>query len=241
MPRSHETTIAIDAPIEEVWAALTEVAQIVRWFAPKVTVEPRVGGRMISHWGPGMDWPTTVEIWDPGCHLRLSETRDRMISPVEHKMSPCTLKQDFYLETENGKTILRLVHSGFGDDEDWDLEYDGTRGGWFSCLFRLQQTLERHRGEAAYNGIETLLIRGAGWREVLARFESLPTPPKEIAYRKPYHLGAVLPEHNHSILTLSVQPNEAGAIAYFEYLFYNQPPAEASSVVNAVREGLRHP
>ena len=241
MPRSHETRIAIDVPIEEVWAALTEAGQLVRWFAPKMTVEPGAGGRMISHWGSAMDWPTTIEIWEPGSHLRLSETRDRMISPVERKMSPCTLLQDFYLETENGKTVLRLVHSGFGDDEDWDLEYDGTRGGWFSCFFRLQQTLERHRGEPVHNGIETILVRGASRREVLARFESMHAPPKEIAYRKPYHVGALLPEHNHSILTLSVQPNEAGAIAYFEYLFFNRPAAESARLVAAVRDGLRRP
>ena len=239
MPRSHETRIAIDAPIEEVWAAITEADQMVRWFAPKMTVEPGAGGRMISHWGPGMDWPTTIEIWEPGRHLRLSETRDRMISPVEQKMSPCTLVQDYYLESEGGKTVLRLVHSGFGDDEDWDLEYDGTRGGWFSCLFRLQQVIERHRGEAVHNGIETVLLRGPGWREVLARFESLPEPVKEIAYRKPYHVGAVLPGHKDSILTLSVQPNVAGTLAYFEYLFFDQPGSEAARLVGLVREGLR--
>jgi len=164
-----------------------------------------------------------------------------MISPVEQKMSPCTLLQDFFLETENGKTVLRLVHSGFGDDEDWDLEYDGTRGGWFSCFFRLQQAIERHRGEPVHNGIETVLLRGVGWREVLARFESLPEPRKEIAYRKPYHVGALLRTHNNSILTLSVQPNEAGTLAYLEYLFFNQPAADSANQVALLLNGLRNP
>jgi uncharacterized protein YndB with AHSA1/START domain len=239
VPRSHETSISIEAPIEEVWAALTEAKEIVRWFSPKVTVEPGVGGHIVSHWGPGMDWATTIEVWEPTRHLRLSEVRDRMISPMEHKMSSRRLVQDYYLETEGGKTVLRLAHSGFGDDEDWDLEYDATRGGWFSCFFRMKETIERHRDELVHNGIEILLLRGAPWREVLARFESMPEPVKELAYRKPYHAGAVLPGHNHSILTLSVQPNEAGTLAYIEYLFYAQPSAEAALVVAGVVKQLR--
>ena len=238
MPRSHETKIVIDAPIEEVWAALTEAEELVRWFAPKMTVEPGAGGRMVSHWGPGMDWPTTIEVWEPTRHLQLTETRDHMISPIERKMSPCTLVQDFYLETENGKTVLRFVHSGFGDDSDWDLEYDGTRAGWFSCFFRLQHTIERHRGEAVHNGIETVLVRGVLWRDLLAKFEELQSPPMEIAYRKPYHIGALLPAHNQSILTLSAQPAETGTLLYLEYLFFNQSPAIAGALVASVKAAL---
>ena len=33
--RAHETVTEIDAPIEEVWKALTEASEIARWFAPK--------------------------------------------------------------------------------------------------------------------------------------------------------------------------------------------------------------
>ena len=64
-------------------------------------------------------------------------------------------------------------------------------------------------------------------------------PVKEIAYRKPYHVGAVLPGYKNSILTLSVQPSETGTLAYLEYLFFDQPGSEAAKLVALVREGLR--
>ena len=239
MPRSHETRITIDAPIEDVWQALTVPGQLNRWFAPRTAVEPGPGGHMLSQWGPKLEKPATIAHWEPPDHLRLIETRDHMISPVEHKMTPCELVQDFHLKTDGGKTVVHTVQSGFGDDSDWDLEYDRARAGWFACFFRLQQVLERHRGQAVHNGIETVFLRGAAWQDVLKHFEDLEQPRKELAYRKPYYVGALLPENNHSILTVSVQPENLGTVLYLEYLFFEQPPAMASSVVLGILSQLR--
>jgi uncharacterized protein YndB with AHSA1/START domain len=50
--RSHETRAEIDAPIEMVWKAITHARDIERWFAPKMSVEPHVGGAVIADWGP---------------------------------------------------------------------------------------------------------------------------------------------------------------------------------------------
>jgi uncharacterized protein YndB with AHSA1/START domain len=98
--RSHETSIEIDVPIEEVWKAITEAEAISRWFAPKMTVEPGVGGFVLADWGPGLEWKTTIEVWEPNHHLRLVETRDRVMSaaPVQESLEPCRLVQDYYLE-----------------------------------------------------------------------------------------------------------------------------------------------
>src|SRR5438477_7285842 len=145
--RAHETRIEIDAPIEEVWKALTDATEIARWFAPKMSVESGVGGTVIADWGPGIEWKTTIEVWEPNKHLRLVETRDRALSPDPNveTLEPCRLLQDFYLEGQGGKTVLRLVHSGFGNSAGWDHEYQGTQGGWKACFLRLKTGLERHR------------------------------------------------------------------------------------------------
>jgi uncharacterized protein YndB with AHSA1/START domain len=132
--RSHETRIEIAAPIEEVWKALTEASEIARWFAPNIKVEPGVGGIFLADWGPGIEWKTAIEVWEPNRHLRLAETREQP--------EPCRLLQDYFLEVEGGKTVLRLVHSGFGTSAEWDNEYEGTRGGWPVCFFRLKHGLE---------------------------------------------------------------------------------------------------
>ena len=44
MSKSHETIIEIKATPEEVFRAVTDPAQIVKWFAPYARVEPGGGG-----------------------------------------------------------------------------------------------------------------------------------------------------------------------------------------------------
>src|SRR5260370_12266468 len=114
--RAHETVTEIDAPIEEVWKALTEASEIARWFAPKMTVEPGVGGFVLADWGPGLEWKTAIEVWEPNRHLRLAETRDYIMTPAgaPEKFEPCRLVQGFYLEANGGKAVVRRVRSGVG-------------------------------------------------------------------------------------------------------------------------------
>jgi hypothetical protein len=54
---------------------------------------------------------------------------------------------DWFLEGRGGRTVLRLVHSGFGHDARWDEEYEGTRRGWSFELESLKHYLERHAGQ----------------------------------------------------------------------------------------------
>ena len=55
MSRSHETIIDIKATPEEVFRALTDPEQIVKWFCAGARVDPRVGGEYSIRLGP-RDW-----------------------------------------------------------------------------------------------------------------------------------------------------------------------------------------
>ena len=44
MSRSNETVIDLKATPEEVFRAITDPEQIVKWFADESRVDPRVGG-----------------------------------------------------------------------------------------------------------------------------------------------------------------------------------------------------
>ena len=46
--------LEIDVPLEEVWNARTEAREIEHWFAPKMSVEPAVGGTVTADWVPGL-------------------------------------------------------------------------------------------------------------------------------------------------------------------------------------------
>jgi hypothetical protein len=76
------------------------------------------------------------------------------------------LAVDWFLEAKGGKTVLRLVHSGFQPDAPWDKEYDGTKRGWTFELQALKHYLEHQRGKerrAAWLRRATALEPAAVW------------------------------------------------------------------------------
>ena len=240
MSRSHETRVEIDVPIEEVWKAITDPEAMARWFAPSMSVEPGVGGHVTADWGPGMVWKTVIETWEPNRHLRLTETRDRVLSPpaAGHTMEPCRLVEDFFLETENGKTVLRLVHSGFGEGDGWDVEYDGTKAGWAVCFARLKETLERHRDQPVINRIVSRVCDGVRPAEALAALRAAMPENVAIETTAKYHLGGRDFGRNGSFITASVQPTPHGCVAYFEMLLYGVTEREASAIEHDWRRRL---
>jgi len=140
--RHFEMHLEIQAPVDAVWRALSEAREIERWFAPEARVEPRLGGQLSWRWGELHTWDQTIEVWEPGQHLR---TRyDSAVADGLGGKRP--LFVDFHLEGRGGVTTLRLVQSGFGPEADFDAEYDGISQGWPVELRSLKLYLERHRG-----------------------------------------------------------------------------------------------
>ncbi|MGH9722584.1 MAG: SRPBCC family protein [Bryobacteraceae bacterium] len=238
--RAHETRIVIDAPIEEVWKALTDANALSRWFAPRMTVEPGAGGFIVADFGPGLEWKTAIEVWEPNRHLRLTETRDRVLSAsaVNEKLEPCRLVEDFYLETEKGKTVLRLVHSGFGSSAGWDQEYEGTKGGWPVCFFRLKEGLERHRDETVRNIILPVVGRGIGPEEALARVEAALPQEFEAAFRGTFEMGGVLPDLNGAVFSVSAQASAEGSVAYVELVLFGLAETQAGAIESQWKDRL---
>ncbi|MCG8435318.1 MAG: SRPBCC domain-containing protein [Gammaproteobacteria bacterium] len=140
--RDIDLKVEINAPVDEVWKMLTEAQGLANWFPLKSRVsQPGVGGKVLLSWGEYCEWETNVEIWEPNKHLRWV---DEM--PGEDGKT-VRMATDFYLQTEQGKTVLRLVNSGFSSDEKWDEQYEGTKAGWAYFLYNLQHYLEYHAGK----------------------------------------------------------------------------------------------
>jgi uncharacterized protein YndB with AHSA1/START domain len=232
MSRSHETRIVIDATAADVWKALTDPAEASRWFAPRMEIDAREGGQFVADWGPGLRWATTCEILEPERHLRLSEVRSRVFSAASHvsELEPARLLQDFYLETENGKTVLRLVHSGFGSSDGWDVEYDGTRQGWRACFLRLKLALERHRGLAASNFIISWECRGATRQAALSRVQSNLPEGFVSEFQGETEFAGIVPGWNHSVFNVSSQPLPEGSVLYLEFILWGVASAQAEEL-----------
>jgi len=151
-PRSHENEIIIDAPIEAVWKALTDAEELTRWLCDSARVTPGAGGRIWSAWGEGgqQDEGKLIEVWEPDKRLKL------LMDPASQNTGPATTSAnlltvpivlDYTLETREGKTVLRLVHSGIPDAPEWDGFYEGTKAGWPMFFIGLRHYLEKHAGK----------------------------------------------------------------------------------------------
>jgi uncharacterized protein YndB with AHSA1/START domain len=137
--RGHTHELNIDVPIEAVWKAITEPSELANWFPLGAESELGPGGSITYSWGSEMICSCQIEAWEPGRHLRTS-----WMEAGENRPS---LAVDWHLETDGGGTVLRLVHSGFGQTADFDDEFEGTRHGWTFELRSLQQYLNHHRGQ----------------------------------------------------------------------------------------------
>jgi uncharacterized protein YndB with AHSA1/START domain len=187
--RAFRMSLDIDASPDEVWRALTEAEELVRWFSTEARVTQGKGGTMLWSWGQGEDWETRIDAWEPGRLLRLVsddarpfDAQGRQLPPGEAE--PARIAMEFTLETHQGKTRLRMVHSGFGHGAAWDNEIEGISEGWQAELRSLRHYLKRHRGrdrKAARALVTTTLSREEAWARLLGPggFTVTPVHPRE--------------------------------------------------------------
>lgn len=143
--RTVEQEMEIDAPLSAVWKALTEAKELVRWFPTETRVNPGLGGSIWLRWEDEYEAESGIEIWEPERHLRL-------MFPIHGSTEFAT---DYFLQSRTsggrvgggGGTVLRVVTSGFGVGDDWDVQFEDVRSGWAFELCGLRHYLERHRGK----------------------------------------------------------------------------------------------
>jgi len=63
--------VVLEAPVEEVWSALTDPEQLEEWFANDVELDPREGGEGVFRWDDGEERRATVVEAEPGERLVL--------------------------------------------------------------------------------------------------------------------------------------------------------------------------
>ena len=149
--RRFEMTLDIVATPDDVWRALTDAEELVRWFPLEARVSPGKGGTVRWTWNDAWRSETRIDEWAPGKRLRLIDEAARPYDAIGQpvpgdRAQPAHVVMDFELEARGNTTRLRLVHSGFGRGDVWDDELDGVAGGWQFELRSLKQYLERHRG-----------------------------------------------------------------------------------------------
>lgn len=121
---------------EEVWKAIATGEGVSSWFVP---TETREDGTVVSHFGPGMDAVAKQTAWDPP-HRFAAEAE---MGPNGPKMAT-----EWIVEARSGGTcVVRVVHSLFASNDDWDDQLENIEGGWPDYFHILRLYLTHFRGQ----------------------------------------------------------------------------------------------
>jgi uncharacterized protein YndB with AHSA1/START domain len=218
MPRKLDQTISIKAPAVLVWKAIAEAEGIRNWFSFDARVEPGVGGKIWWSFGPGMEWDSPITIWEQGKHLQTASDMGPDLPPFA---------VDYFIEGKGDTTVLRIVTSGFGDDQAADEMYYGMEAGWAYFLEHIKLLLERHRGinrEIAWERRRVEGNRAEGWARVSKALGLTPATKagdqvsfelagaqvtgRVVSIRPQRTIGVVLPAMNDAIFLLELEAGD---------------------------------
>ena len=138
-----EREVVIEAPVEVVWATITEPDQISRWFADRVELEAKPGGQgtfVFEDRGVATTHTAGLVVETVEAPTRFSF---RWCHPEGEEPVPGnSMLVEFVLASEGReRTRLRVVESGLGllgwSDADKDRYAEEHRGGWATFLDRL--------------------------------------------------------------------------------------------------------
>ena len=128
--RVIERTLEFDAPIERVWSAITEPAELSQWFGHDTRLElvPGSDGAMI--WREHGSFAVRVEVVEPPHRFVWSWVHE---AGVAFEDAPST-RVEWTLESrDGGGTVLYLRESGFRTD----LHFSQNTEGWGEELAEL--------------------------------------------------------------------------------------------------------
>lgn len=145
VPQQIEREILIDAPVDVVWAVVTEPEHISGWFSDRVELELRPGGALVLHWDGSHSVQGRVERVEPPYFFSFHWVVGHGSALAEGN---ATLVE-FSLAPEGDGTRLKVVEGGFRDlavDDDLRRQrFDGHRDGWAKELGELLEYAARVR------------------------------------------------------------------------------------------------
>lgn len=137
--RGYAHRVDIAAGAAQVWQALTDTGSLRKWCSPQAQISAREGG----HFRACVDRVTELEAH---IDVLLPQRRMRLIYLPSEQLpqSGSAIVDDFILDAaDTGKTILRLLGSGFPATHESDKLYLRLRTGWERAMARLKVLVEQ--------------------------------------------------------------------------------------------------
>lgn len=117
-----EMEVLVPGTPEQVWDAIATGPGLSAWFT-ETTVETRGGGAIVFDFGGGATSTGEVTHWEPPHRLGYVEREwSENAPPVA---TECTVTA-----RSGGRCVVRMVHSLFTSDEQWDDQMEGFEAGW---------------------------------------------------------------------------------------------------------------
>jgi hypothetical protein len=197
-PRQIVVTVA--APVDALWQALRDPAEIRRWFG----------------------WEYEDMYGFAGLDEEIEVIFGAATASDDERMLRWPDGDALRLEEQGETTIVRVTRAAPADGAGWDDVYDEITEGWLAFFQQLRFALERHPGEdrQTLHLTGTIAARGAGPAEALglealgatagSRYEAA-TPfgaalSGEVWYRTEHQLGVTVAGLGDGLLVLTEQP-----------------------------------
>lgn len=140
--RSVAVEIEVPGTPEEVWKAIATGPGISSWFVPTEVEmgEDGTPAKVLSNFGPGMESVATVTGWDPP-HRFTADSED--LGPGAPPVAT-----EWIVEARSGGTcVVRVVHSLFASEDDWDNQLTAWESGWPTFFRILRLYLSHFQGQ----------------------------------------------------------------------------------------------
>ncbi|WP_205696519.1 SRPBCC domain-containing protein [Conexibacter sp. SYSU D00693] len=143
--RRVEVEVEVPATPEQAWEAIATGPGITAWFMP-AEVEGRVGGAVVHRHESELETPGTVTAYEAPHRFAYEESS--WLPDAEHREH--VTATEWFVEARSGGTcVVRVVMSGFGDEDAWDKAMESYAAGWRQALLSLRLYLTHFPGERA--------------------------------------------------------------------------------------------
>jgi uncharacterized protein YndB with AHSA1/START domain len=216
MTDKRELEFEIAAPQDEVWHALVDPGGLVGWFASDARVKLEPGGEWFVAHGEHSQSATIEEVV-PGERVRTGFGQTTT---------------EFVLEGRRGTTILRIVQSGFDEEDAGSLER-----GWAQYVETLRHYLTRHAGEAADGAY--LYAYGSGTVAEARTVLSATLPDSaEVFDEGERTLGARVPALGDGIYRASIEGRDGEPWVWVHLVAYGDGRSRLPEVTSGVERKL---
>jgi uncharacterized protein YndB with AHSA1/START domain len=140
---AHRIDIAAGASL--VWKTLTSTESLQKWCSPEAQISAREGGLFRAAVDRVSELEAHIDVLLPERRMRLI-----YLPSEELPQGGSAIVVDFILDNSDpGKTILRVLGSGFPISPEWDALYLRLRTGWERASARLKVLVEQTVAEQA--------------------------------------------------------------------------------------------